>query len=171
MCLEDCLHLWNAMNLSQGLREKGVEVSYARQLKRNVTIDGVRTGTLLPVWVITVTKNPENIARLTGLTGILNFVIRIRDFKQKGNQGIQCFRCQGFGHKADFSLWSPLHSPLSSLLGPNTRLRILFSNTLSLDSSLNVRDHVSQPYSTTGNIIVLYILIFKFLERRLKCLD
>ena len=27
------------------------------------------------------------------------------------------------------------------------------------------RDHVSQPYNTTGNIIVLYILIFKFLER------
>ena len=47
-------------------------------------------------------------------------------------------------------------SPLSSLLGPNIRLRILFSNTLSLDSSLNVRDHVSQPYITTGNIIVLY---------------
>ena len=85
-----------------GLREKGVEVSYARQLKRNVTIDGVRTVTLLPMWVITVTKNPENIAKLTGLTGILNFVIRIRDFKQKGNQAIQCFRCQGFGHKADF---------------------------------------------------------------------
>ena len=26
------------------------------------------------------------------------------------------------------SLWSPLHSPFSSLLGPNIRLRILFSN-------------------------------------------
>ena len=37
--------------------------------------------------------------------------------------------------------------------------------TFSLRSSLNVGDHVSQPYSTTGNIIVLYILIFKFLER------
>ena len=29
----------------------------------------------------------------------------------------------------------------------------------------NVWDHASQPYSTTGNIIVLYILIFKFLEK------
>ena len=33
-----------------------------------------------------------------------------------------------------------------------------------LQSPLNVRDHASQPYSTTGSIIVLYILIFKFLE-------
>ena len=52
---------------------------------------------------------------------------------------------------------SPL--PFSSLMDPNNRLRILFSKTLSLHSSLNVGDHVSQPYSTTGNIIVLYILI------------
>jgi hypothetical protein len=85
-----------------GLREKGVDVSYARQLKRNETIDGVRSVTLLPLWVITVIKNPENIARLMGLTGILNFVIRIRNFKQKGDQAIQCFRCQGFGHKSDY---------------------------------------------------------------------
>ena len=41
------------------------------------------------------------------------------------------------------SLWSLLHSPFSSLLGPNIRLRILFSKTLSLDSSLNLRDHVT----------------------------
>ena len=32
------------------------------------------------------------------------------------------------------------------------------------DSSLYVRDHVSQAYSTTGNIIVLYILIFKQID-------
>ena len=50
------------------------------------------------------------------------------------------------------SLWSLLHSPFSSLLGPNIRLRILFTNTFCLHSSLNVRGHVSQPYSTTGNI-------------------
>ena len=56
------------------------------------------------------------------------------------------------------SLWNIFHFPFSSLLGPNIQLRILFSNTLSLYSSLNVRDHVSQPYSTPGSIIVLYIL-------------
>jgi hypothetical protein len=31
-------------------------------------------------------------------------------------------------------------------------------------SSLNVRDQVSHPYRTTGKIIVLYILIFMFLD-------
>jgi hypothetical protein len=48
-------------------------------------------------------------------------------------------------------------SPLSfsSLMDPNIRLRILFSNTLILRSSLDVRDHVSEPYSTTGNRISL----------------
>jgi hypothetical protein len=40
-----------------------------------------------------------------------------------------------------------LHSPVtSSRLGPNILLSILFSNTLSLFSSLNVRDQVPHPY-------------------------
>ena len=36
------------------------------------------------------------------------------------------------------SLWSLLHSPIASLLGPNTRLSIMFSNTPSLLSWLNI---------------------------------
>ena len=46
------------------------------------------------------------------------------------------------------------------LLGPNFLLGALFSNTLSLRSSLNVIHQVSHPYKTTGKIMVLYILIF-----------
>jgi hypothetical protein len=56
------------------------------------------------------------------------------------------------------SLCSFLHSPvLSSLLGPNILLYTLFSNTLSLCSSLNVSDQVSHPYKMKGKIIVLNI--------------
>ena len=55
------------------------------------------------------------------------------------------------------SLCSFLHSPLTlSLLGPNIVLNTLFSDTLSLCSSLSVSDHVSHPYKTAGKIIVLY---------------
>jgi hypothetical protein len=45
------------------------------------------------------------------------------------------------------SLCSLIHSPVtSSLLGPNILLSTLFSNTLSLCSSLSVRDQISHPY-------------------------
>jgi hypothetical protein len=53
-----------------------------------------------------------------------------------------------------FQLCNFLHSPVaSSLLGPNTLLNTLFSNNLSLRSSLNVSDQVSHPYKATAKII------------------
>jgi len=45
-------------------------------------------------------------------------------------------------------------------LSPDILLSTLFSNTLSLRSSLIVSYQVSHPYKTTSKIIILYILIF-----------
>ena len=67
------------------------------------------------------------------------------------------------------SLRSFLHSPaVSSLLAPNIFLSTLFQTPLSLRSSLNMSDQVSHPYKTVGKIIVLYILIFIFLDSKLE---
>jgi hypothetical protein len=49
-----------------------------------------------------------------------------------------------------------------SLLGPNTPLNTLFSNTVSPHITLNVSDQDSHPYNTT------YIVIFKFLDSKLE---
>ena len=43
---------------------------------------------------------------------------------------------------------------------------ILFSNTLTLCSSLSVRNQVSHPYETTGRVLILYILILTVLESK-----
>jgi hypothetical protein len=55
-----------------------------------------------------------------------------------------------------------------SYFGPNILLNTLFSNTLSLRSSLNVRYQVLHPYRTTGKIIVLYILTWLNSDHRLE---
>jgi hypothetical protein len=53
-------------------------------------------------------------------------------------------------------LCSLLHSPVTtSILRPNILRSTLFSNTLSLRSSLNVRNQDSHPYKSTGRIIIL----------------
>jgi hypothetical protein len=71
----------------------------------------------------------------------------------------------------EYKLWSSsscsfLQPPITwSLYSPNI-LNNLFSNTLSLCFSLNVRDKVSQLYRATGRTVDLYILIFMFLDSR-----
>jgi hypothetical protein len=79
----------------------------------------------------------------------------------------------GEEHRAiSSSLCSPLNSYVTSTITcPNIFLSTLFSNNLSLPSSLNVSDHVSHPYKTTGKIIVLYILLLIFLDSQWKIED
>jgi hypothetical protein len=71
-----------------------------------------------------------------------------------------------------YKLWS---SSLCSFSNPTSlhllsvQMSTLFSNTLSLCSSLNIRDQVSHSYRTTGEIIVTYIPVLKFLDGRGPC--
>jgi len=76
-----------------------------------------------------------------------------------------------------FSIWSPeylvstghyplpcYHVPLRPKYSPQQPILYI----LSLHSFLNVCDHVSHPYKTIGNIIVLYIFIFTFWNSKLE---
>jgi hypothetical protein len=78
-----------------------------------------------------------------------------------------CLMIFGDKHKLwSSSLCNLLHSSVTlSLLGLNILLRTLFSNTLSLCSSLSVRDQVSHPHKTC-RIMVLYTVTFTFLDSR-----
>jgi hypothetical protein len=68
------------------------------------------------------------------------------------------------------SICSFLHPPVtSSLLSPNILFSKQFSNTLSLCSSLKLKDQIARTCRTTSRIIVLCILILTFLGRRRKC--
>jgi hypothetical protein len=53
----------------------------------------------------------------------------------------------------------------SSLLEKNVLLSILFSNTLGLFPSFNVRDQVSRPHKTTGKIGFVYFNLYVFREQ------
>lgn len=57
-------------------------------------------------------------------------------------------------------------SLISSFLGLSISLSSLFPNTCNLCYSPTVRYYVSQPYNTTGKIILLQILTINDLKRR-----
>jgi hypothetical protein len=71
-----------------------------------------------------------------------------------------------------FSLCNFLYSSVtSSIFGPDIFLGTLFSNTLSLCSSLKVRDQISHPFKITGRLwfcIFFYLYIPWGQERRQK---
>ena len=81
--------------------------------------------------------------------------------------------CHGEEYKSLISsLYSFLRSLVtSSFLGQNVLLSTIFLKTFTLHFSLSVSDHVSNSYTTTGKVIDLYILMFKFLDSEGKTKD
>jgi hypothetical protein len=72
----------------------------------------------------------------------------------------------------EYKFWSALlcnflQPPVTlSFSGWNILLSTLFSNALSLCSSVSVRDQVLHPYRNRGKIMVQHILIFTFSDSR-----
>ena len=74
-----------------------------RQLQKTVYNPDTRSRdtSLLPLWLITISKSADVVARLKAITGLLHFRVRIEDYR--GRTALQqCYRCQKFGHKATF---------------------------------------------------------------------
>ena len=70
-------------------------------------------------------------------------------------------------HEAPLTVqFSPVSSHFLSLSYPDIILITLPSNTLSLRSSLSVRDQVSHSYTATSKFMDFYNLIFTFLHSK-----
>ena len=75
----------------------------------------------------------------------------------------------GEAHKSCSSSFNPRQSHVTpSLLSPNIFLSTLFSDTLSTTSILHLTDQVSHSCKAIDKIKVLYILIFVFLDSKVK---
>lgn len=79
---------------------KKFSVQSVKQMKKKIIddISGELVSLPIPVWIITTYQTPGT-PDIHTLTGLFNLKLNIEDYKSL--QGpIQCFRCQGFGHKA-----------------------------------------------------------------------
>ena len=77
-----------------------IEISDVRQMiKYTTSSDGSRTKIPMPLWVITHHRDVKSY--ITALTSLFNFRIKFEDLKSR-NPAFQCYRCQEFGHRADF---------------------------------------------------------------------
>jgi len=89
--------------IAHEIKNAGIALTHAKQMTKNSIHPETREKFVspLPLWVLTIAREDENIKKLKQLTGILNFRIRVEDLRVT-KKDIQCFRCQRYGHKADF---------------------------------------------------------------------
>ena len=86
--------------IEQAFSDLRIPISHIRQMWRNtVSHDGTRSKVLFPLWVLT--HSPAVKQTFSALTGILHFRVRVEDLKST-DRLFQCFRCQEFGHRANF---------------------------------------------------------------------
>ena len=85
------------------LKNCGIEITYVKQVTKGRINAETRKKILVPfaLWVLTIEKTLENMGKLKALIGICNFRIRSEDYQGPKRQ-LQCFWCQGHGHRADY---------------------------------------------------------------------
>ena len=60
----------------------------------------------IPLWVGTVSKSAASVSALKAITGLLHFRVHVEDYR--GRTSVQqCYRCQKFGHKANYCSMRP----------------------------------------------------------------
>lgn len=92
------------------LKEELIALNYpiiaVRQLTKTVLNENnVKSIELLPLWAITY-KYIENTPNMKHLTGIQHYRIHIEDYIGKSGP-VQCYRCQNFGHQAQYCTLNP----------------------------------------------------------------
>ena len=86
--------------ITSALSDLQLPISHIRQMWRStVSPAGLRSKEFLPLWVLTYP--PALKKDLSTLTGLLHFRIRI-EYLKSADRVFQCFRCQEFGHTANF---------------------------------------------------------------------
>ena len=76
------------------------QISNVRQMEKSSQFqDGTWIKRPLPLWVVTHSQDSK--LALRKLTGLFHFKVRFKDLHSKDVIS-QCFRCQEFGHKANF---------------------------------------------------------------------
>lgn len=95
-------------NIINAFQENEITLLRIRQLKRALYNNDTNSKEVipLPVWVLTIPRTPEMTQKLKLLTGIEHIKISIESYKSN-NSLLQCYRCQGLGHKAQLCTLPP----------------------------------------------------------------
>lgn len=87
-------------DIERQLQDLKYPVESVKQMKRKVENyqTGAREWQIMPLWLVTV-YDVQNAPEIRKLTGLYNLKVTFSEYISQGGP-LQCFNCQGFGHKA-----------------------------------------------------------------------